>query len=193
MAILKDKDFEVMVNFGEYKWGWIYYKLEYLYKSKPIYDYSVYPKENLVSESYKSDKLIIVLEDSEKNNHNNYWETDEPYISIEINYYPVIGWEDVKDNKNVALMDEKEIFKLKQIDEEREQSGGKFDNDCFELLFLIGQPMSASGPAFKIKVTRVVLNNFIIRFKKEYEQFLKKNKNAIKALSGQNGPTPPVK
>lgn len=192
MAILKSGDFEVKVSFLKYEYGWVYYQYEYLNKGKSVFDYKVYPKECLVAEEYRADSLIPTLKEAEDKNKNDYWRTDEPYLTIEIRFFPKLGWIETESNPNVIFTSEDEKARLKQVDKLREQSGGKLQDDCFEITFLIGQPMSGSGPAFVITITRKDLKVFIAELEKEYKIFEKNNKDEIRASFEQAGLEPPL-
>lgn len=154
MAILKNDKFEVKVSFTDYKYGWVYYQFEYLYDGKPIFDYQVYPKECLQAEEYHCDSFISRLEGAENENTNALWETDEPLLRIEIRFSAKMGWKEAQTYKNLYVRSDSEKARLAEVDKLREESGGKLDDDGFELAFLIGYWMNSAGPAFFITVSR---------------------------------------
>lgn len=192
MAILKEYNLIVEIKFTDYEYGWVYYEFRFFLGELPVFNPNIHHESFFSANEHRNDSLIPVLEEALLEDRSIEWEPTEPDMWIDIEYRSKRGWKHYKPSvkgKRIFISDEHRE-KLKEVDRQRREAGGKLPDDCFSLTFFVDaarlkQPDKEAGVycgdgiALRITVTREKLERFVKELKADYQKFLELHKDKV--------------
>ncbi|HVS80051.1 MAG TPA: hypothetical protein VHF05_03645 [Candidatus Paceibacterota bacterium] len=190
MAILGDKKYGAAeINFVDYNYGYVSYSLRLLYSGKSLINPELLAEDPFHFDEYENDYLIPFFENLLQEDNESVFKSLEPEVRIDAHFNPKLGLEDALKIEG-AWYSDKYKGKLQKVDDDRQKSGGKLQDDGFVFCFYINEhklrpwreQKSAYGdfvPAMLIGVSRQELEDFLNQLKKDYKEWKVRNKEQI--------------